>query len=405
MTKVMEGVRVLEAAEFAMAPSAAAILADWGADVIKVEHAQRGDAVRSSSAWGVKPGDGGFSFLWEGFNRGKRDIAIDLTKPGGREVLLELAAQADVFVTNYLPAARRKLGIDVADLRAANPRIIYARASAHGTKGPEAEAGGYDGLTYWMRSGAGAAAMPANTGTLIGLPAPAFGDLQAGMALAGGLAGALFHRERTGEATVVDISLMSFGVWAMQAYIVGANLTGQRELPHMDRQRAFNPLWNEYRTSDGEFLALAMFQADRYWARLCELMGRPELADDPRFADIGARETHREECIRILDAVFAQKSYAEWQALLLQQDGQWSRVQVASDLNHDPQVIANSYLQEVDYGDGRRITLASSPIQFDETPPVLRPAPEHGQHTEEILLELGMDWERIIALKEAGAIN
>lgn len=405
MSNVMKGVRVLEAAEFAMAPSAAAVLADWGADVIKIEHAQRGDAVRNSSAWGVKPGDGGFCFLWESFNRGKRAIGIDLTVPEGREILLKLVKQADIFITNYLPAARRKLKIDVEDLRAVNPQLIYARGSAHGPKGPEAEIGGFDGLTYWMRSGVGVAAMPANTNTLIGLPAPAFGDIQAGMSLAGGLAAALYHREKTKEPLVVDISLMSAGLWAMQAYLVGANVTGQRELPNMDRQRAFNPVWNEYRTKDGQFIALAMFQSDKYWAGFCDVMGREDLKTDPRFINSEAREKHREECIKILDSEFASRNYAEWEMLLRQQNGQWSRVQVVTDLNSDPQVLANGYLQEVDYKDGRKLMLATNPIQFNETQPELRPAPELGQNTEEILLELGLDWERIIELKDKGAVN
>jgi len=405
MPKVMKGVRVLEAAEFAMAPSAAAVLADWGADVIKIEHAQRGDATRNSSAWGVKPGDGNFTYLWEPFNRGKRVIGVDLSVPEGREILIELAKQADIFITNYLPAARRKLRFDVEDLRAVNPNLIYARGSAHGPKGPEAEDGGFDGLTYWMRSGASAAAMPANTQTLIGLPAPAFGDIQVGMELAGGLAAALYHREKTGEALTVDISLLSAGVWAMQAYLIGTNLSGQRELPHMDRERAFNPIWNEYRTKDGQYIALAMFQSDRYWAGFCDTVGLEHLKNDPRFIDMAAREKNREECIKLLDEEFAKRTCEEWEALLRQQKGQWSRVQLASDLNHDPQVWANGYLQEVDYGDGRKITLASNPVQFNETSPELRPAPEHGQHTEEILLEMGLEWEEIIALKEKGAIN
>ncbi len=405
MLKVMEGVRVLEAAEFAMAPTAAAVLADWGAEVIKIEHAERGDATRNSSAWGVKPGDGGFTYLWEPFNRGKRVIGLDLSVPEGREILVNLAKEADVFITNYLPGARRKLGIDVDDLREVNPNLIYARGSAHGPKGPEAEMGGFDGLTYWMRSGAGVAAMPANSENLVGLPAPAFGDVQAGMSLAGGLAAALYHREKTGEALTVDISLIGAGVWAMQAYLIGCNLSGQRELPHMDRTRAFNPIWNEYRTSDGEFIALAMFQGDRYWAGFCDVIGRPELKEDSRFVDMAAREENREECIKILDEEFASRTYAEWEALLKQQKGQWTRVQVASDLNTDPQVLANGYLQEVDYGNGRKITLATNPVQFNETASELRPAPEHGQNTEEILLEMGLDWEQIIELKDKGAIN
>ena len=396
----LEGLRVLDLSLFLPGPHLTMMMADHGADVIKIEPPS-GEPVRNV---GYCTEDG-VSVWFRNTHRGKRSVVLDLKTEAGRAALLELAKTADVFITNYLPAARRKLKINVDDLRAVNPNLIYARGSAHGPKGPEAENGGFDGLTYWMRSGAGVAAMPADTTTLVGLPAPAFGDLQAGMQLAGGLAAALFHRERTGEATTVDISLMSAGVWAMQAYLIGCNLSSQTDLPHMDRKRAFNPIWNEYRTRDGQFIALAMFQADRYWADFCDAIGRPDLKQDPRFVDMDVREANREACIQLLDEEFAKRTCDEWVTILSTQKGQWSKVQMASDLNHDPQVLANGYLQDVDYGDGRSIKLASNPVQFNETAPALRPAPEHGQHTEEILLELGMDWEQIIELKDKGATN
>jgi len=406
VTKVLKGIRVLEVAEYVMVPAAAAVLADWGADVIKIEHAQRGDVVRSTTSWGVRPGINGFTYVWEGFNRGKRSVGLNLAAPEAREILTQLVAQADVFLTNFLPETRRKLKIDVADIRALNPKIIYGRGTANGPKGEEAGLGGFDGSTYWQRSGAGLSAMPAGSEDLITLPAPAFGDSQTGMAFAGGIVGALFHRERTGEAPVVDCSLLAGGAWAMQAALIGANLCGVEMLKNSNRAASASPLTNHYRTSDGAFIALAMLQGDRYWPGLCRLLGREALIDDPRFATVDARGVNNVACIQELDAAFSQKPLAHWVEKLSQQDGQWTVVRPVTALNTDPQAQANGYVQNVDYGDGRTINLVASPVQFDETAPVLRPAPGLGAHTELVLNEeLGIDWDRLIELKDIGAIS
>lgn len=406
MTKVLEGIRVVEVAEYVLVPAAAAVLADWGAQVIKVEHAERGDVVRSTTSWGVEPGINGFTYVWEAFNRGKRSIGLDLTKPDAREILAELIRGADVFLTNLLPRSRAKLGIDVEHIRAINPRCIYGRGTAYGPKGPEAAKGGFDGVTYWLRTGAGLSAMPDPQGELVPLPAPAFGDSQTGMAMAGGLVGALFHRERTGEAPVVDCSLLAGGMWAMQAALVGANLKKVDMLYNADRSTSSSPLTNHYRTSDNRFIALAMLQGDRYWGDFCRLAGRPDLADDPRFATVPLRAENNRECIRELDAMFAEHPLAYWADLLSKQDGQWAIVEPAGAMNTDPQAIANGYIQNVDYGSGRNINLVSSPVMFDEQAPELEPAPGLGADTEMVLNEdLGISWERIFELKKLGAIN
>jgi len=397
---------VVEVAEYVMAPAAAAVLADWGAQVIKVEHAERGDMVRSTTSWGVEPGINGFTYVWEAFNRGKRSIGLDLTKPEAQEILAELIAGADVFITNLLPRSRAKLGIDVDHVRAINPRCIYGRGTAYGPKGDEATKGGFDGVTYWLRTGAGMSAMPDPKGELVPLPAPAFGDSQTGMAFAGGLVGALFHRERTGEAPVVDCSLLASGMWAMQAALVGANLKNVDMLYNADRSTSSSPLTNHYRTSDDRFVALAMLQGDRYWGDFCRLAGRPELAEDPRFSSVGARAENNCACIRELDSIFIEHPLAYWIELLSRQEGQWAVVEPVGALNTDPQAIANGFIQTVDYGSGRSINLVSSPVMFDEAPPVLQPAPGLGADTEMVLHnDLDISWERICRLKEIGAIN
>jgi crotonobetainyl-CoA:carnitine CoA-transferase CaiB-like acyl-CoA transferase len=406
MTAVLEGVKVLEVAEYAMAPAAGAVLADWGADVIKIERADRGDSVRGAvSNWGDSQNAGGLSHLWEPFNRGKRSVGVDLRTPEGREFVLKLAEGADVFLTNFLPAARRRLRLEVDDLRAVNPGIVYAQGSAHGPVGPEAERGGFDGSTYWLRSGLGWAATPDGYDGVVTLPGPAVGDIQTGLALAGGIAAALFHRERTGWAPVVDTSLLGCGVWAMQASLAAANIARLEDLPHADRRTARNPLWNVYCTSDRRYLALAMMQADAFWAPLCRVIGRDDLAGDARYATFEARAANHVACIADLDAVFAAQSLAHWETVLAQQDGPWARVQIVTELNDDAQVWANGYLQSVDYGEGRRLTLSPVPVHFDGAAATLRPAPPHALHTEEVALELGLSWERILQLKDAGAIT
>ena len=403
MVDVMQGVRVVEVAQFVLAPAAAAVLGDWGAEVVKVEHPERGDAVRGLSSYGVPADVDGVNFLWAPFNRGKRSVGIDLAVAEGRGVLLELARRADVFVTNYLPSARARLGIDVADIRAANPDIVYGRASAHGPKGRQADQGGFES-TYWFRSGAASGATRSG-GELVAVPGPGFGDSQAGLALAGGLAAALFHRERTGEALVVDSSLLASGTWAMQAALMGANLTGRDELTPTDRYAPANPVGTHYATGDRRFVKLSMVDSDRYWPGFCRAIGREDLVGDPRFADAAARARNRRACVATLDSEFAGRTLAEWIEVLGRQRGPWSVVQVVGELEDDRQALDNGYLQAVESGRGRKLTLTPAPVQFDEAAPRLARAPELGEHTEEVLLELGYDWEAIARLKGLGAVN
>jgi crotonobetainyl-CoA:carnitine CoA-transferase CaiB-like acyl-CoA transferase len=407
MTLVLEGIRVLEVAEYGLVPSGASVLGEWGADVVKVEHARRGDPIRGLTTSGtVGPGTKGFAPMWEPFNRSKRSIGVDLAVPEGRQIILDLAAKADVFLTSFLPDARKKLGIDVDDLRAVNPRIIYARGSAHGQKGAEASAGGFDALAYWLRTGVGTGTMPAGAEELIMQPGPGFGDVQTGLTLAGGVAAALFHRERTGEALEVDTSLLAQGIWAMMGSLVAANLAGVDEMPRdrRNRKEMDNALMNTYRTGDGRWVILGMIQPDPYWDGFCKAIGHPELVDDPRFVDFAARKEHRRELIDLLDEVFATAPLEEWKERLSQQDGPWSPVQRVGDLNRDKQAWDNGYLQSVDYGDGRELTLATAPLQFNGESHPLRRAPEFAESTEEVLLELGRSWDDIDALRQAGAI-
>jgi crotonobetainyl-CoA:carnitine CoA-transferase CaiB-like acyl-CoA transferase len=402
MQRVLDGVRVIEVAQWWFVPAAGAILADWGADVIKVEHPVTGDPQRGLVTSGLIPATGGVNFMIEQPNRGKRGVGIDLAHPKGRALLYRMIETADVFLTNFLPAARRRLEIDVEHVRRVNPRIIYARGHGQGTRGPDCERGGYDAASFWCRGGIANALTPPDAAGPV-MQRAAFGDSIGGMTVAGGIAAALFRRERTGEPSVVDVSLLGCGMWVLAPDIVATKLLGF-DLPAGDRTQAMNPIVNSYRTRDGRWLFLNMLQADRFWPDLCARIGRPDLAADPRFADGKARFENRAACVAALDAVFAERTLAEWRQALADAEGVWAPMQTARELPADPQVAANGYLPTVDR-DGGGFSLVASPVEFDEAPVPLTPAPELGQHTETVLLELGCTWEDLAEAKEAGAIS
>ncbi|MFC5752203.1 CaiB/BaiF CoA transferase family protein [Actinomadura rugatobispora] len=400
--KPLEGIRVLEVAMYGFVPSAGAVLADWGAEVIKVEHAVKGDPQRGLRQTGTMKVEGDPNPNVEHANRGKRSLGLDVASPEGKEVLDELVRRADVFLTNFLPAARRRLGIDVEDVRALNPKVIYARGSALGPRGAESERGGFDMTAFWCRASTAASITPPTIDGLIGPPGPAYGDTISGTNLAGGISAALFKRERTGEPSVVDVSLLGSGLWAM-GHLIGlsqhlgepgvAPVPGSHGSPN-------NPLSGLYRTSDGRFLSLVMLQPGRYWADVVQHIGRPELVDDPRFATAELIAANTEQAVEILREAIAERSLAEWTERFATLSGPWAPVQDSLQVGEDPQIRANEYILPAG-----ELELVANPVQFDVTAPELGPAPEFAAQTEEVLLELGLDWERIIALKEAGAVT
>jgi crotonobetainyl-CoA:carnitine CoA-transferase CaiB-like acyl-CoA transferase len=403
MEKILAGVRVVEVAQWWFVPAAGGVLADWGADVLKIEHPISGDPQRGLMTSGLVPNTGGVNFMVEQPNRGKRSIGIDLNKPEGLEVLHHLVRSADVFLTNFLPAARRRLKIELEDLRKVNPKIVYVRGHGQGARGPDMEKGGYDAASFWCRGGICNALTPAGSPSPV-MQRAAFGDSIGGLALAGGIAAALFRRERTGEPSVVDLSLLGTAMWIMAPDIIATKLISGA-MPQFTRADSPNPIVNSYRTKDGRWLFLNMLQPDRFWPDLCRRIDHPELIDDERFKDGMSRFMNRVDCVSLLDEIFASRTLDEWRSALADAEGVWAPMQSAIELYDDPQVGANSYLLPVDRGDGSSFTLVSNPLQFDETPPTLRPAPDLGQHTEEVLLSLGMTWDDLAKYKEAGAIS
>jgi len=405
MRRPMEGIRVLEVAQFTFVPAAGAVLADWGADVIKVEHAEHGDAQRGlSRLMGMPVGDS-FAPLMEHPNRGKRSIGLALEKPEARAVLSELIRTSDVFLTNFLPSARAKLGIELDDVRKINPGIIYVRGSGFGSQGPEADRGGYDSSAFWARGGSALGTTPVDYDGLCPMPAGAYGDSIGGMTIAGGIAGALFARERTGEPSVVDVSLLGVGAWA-NALSVGFALLAGGPLPRRTSKTApTNPVVGNYRTADDRWLVLAMIQPGRYWPEFCRAIEREDLITDERFADTERLMKNSAAAAAIIADVIGARTLAEWTARFAGLEGQWAVAQDTWEVGQDPALRANGLIAEVTDANGVRRELVANPVQFDEAPVSISRAPQFAEHTDEILAELGMSDEKLIELKLTGGVT
>ncbi len=407
MTLVMEGVRVLEVAQYTFVPAAGAIMADWGADVIKVEHPVRGDAQRGFINLGGFPIPTDRNTIMEHPNRGKRSIGIDVSTQEGRELVYAIAKTADVFLTNYLPQQRAKLQIDVEHIRAANPDIIYARGSALGDKGPEREVGGFDGTVFWSRGAFGHTFSPPELDGSIGQAMPALGDTIGGMNIAGGIAAALFHRSQTGKATEVDVSLMSTAWWAA-ASSLNLNLEyGVAMRASMPRSGASggNPLQGNYRTSDGGTINMCTLQPGPHIFSFFAHIGRGDLAEDPRFSEALALLANWEAAGEIIAETFAGRTFSYWCQHLKTYTGQWAPVQSLADFARDDQALANDMLFKVDSPDGGKpIQLVRGPVQFDHAPVRTTRAPQPSEHTETVLMELGLDWDTIEGLKSRNVI-
>jgi crotonobetainyl-CoA:carnitine CoA-transferase CaiB-like acyl-CoA transferase len=397
----LDGVKVVEITMFQQGPVAGMRLGDLGADVIKVE-SKTGDAGRGfMRIIGVEAGLQGRNYYFENNNRNKRSIVLDMKTEPGMEAFLKLIDRADVFLNNMSIEAPERMGIGPEALLARNPRLIYAQASGWGRKGPDAHELSFD-YTGIARSG-----MMMSCGERGGPPAqilPGMGDELGGLICAWGVTAALYAREKTGKGQVVDTSLMG-SLIAMMGLIMAAPAILGKEFPRAIRAQAGNPIYTHYRCQDDKWLVLAHLQPDQYWPNVCRALGITELQNAPKFNSIEARHDNGVELVAIMDKIFATKPRDEWLQILKKEGCICTPVQSPIEVCNDPQAEANNYFTWVDHPVFGRTKVVGWPWDFSDTPASWRrEAPEFGQHTEEILLELGYTWEDIARLKEEGVI-
>jgi crotonobetainyl-CoA:carnitine CoA-transferase CaiB-like acyl-CoA transferase len=400
---MLRGIKVVELSMWAFVPSAGAVLADWGADVIKIVPVDVQDPMGGATVIGDLPEPKrDIRFMWELMNRGKRSIGLDVKGEAGRSVLVRLIESADVFTINLLPAAQRRSRLTYDDVKAIKPDIIYARGTGQGTRGPASEHGGYDATSFWAGSGLGHIASQM-ADDFISLISPAFGDTISGFALAAGVTAALLRRERTGEGGLVDVSLLAVGMYAGGPAIAASELYDIETIPRRRHHESPNPLLTAYTTKDNRHVMLGSMATEVDWNLICDVLRAPHLKDDPRFVDRKSRMLNRADCITELDQVFAQRNVDEWCELLVDYPAPWTVVKSAREMHSDPQVLANSYVTHVETVGGD-LAMVPSPVEFDGQPAELRAAPGQGEQTDEILAELGYSMEEIIDLKIANAV-
>ena len=396
---IFEGLKVLDCASFIAAPAAATVMSDFGAEVIKIEPPGTGDPYRLLPKLpGYPVSEHNFAWLLEA--RNKRSLALDLSKPEGREVLYRLAAEADVFITNFPPGVRKRLGITYEEIKPNNPRLIYASFTGYGEKGAEADKPGFDSNAYWARSGL-MDLVRADENTTPARSVPGMGDHPCAMALYGAIVTALYKRERTGEGSHVSSNLMANGLWAASV-LAQAKLCGAQFQERRPRERALNAATNHYRCKDDRWLILSLLNEERQWPALARCLGREDLINDIRFATKADRHARSIELIAIFDQVFATRDLAEWRRLLDGNGLVFGVVNILDDISTDAQMIENDVL--VPFENDTMLTI-NSPIWVDGSNKVKpRRAPDVGEHSEEILREAGYDEAAIRNLKASGAV-
>jgi len=398
----LEGIKIIDFTTWIFAPGCTALLADWGADVIKIEDPATGDPQRAIIMFGGGTEVPEINFPWELENRNKRGMAIDLRVEQGKQIIYKMVEQSDVFVSNIRSDVLDSLGVDHDTLSKINPKLIYAHGSGYGEDGPESSRPGFDYAAFWARGG---------IMNMIGEPdapppqcLPGYGDNTSAMALAAGIVLALLVRERTGIAQKVDVSLLGTALWCNSLSVVGSGFA-EEEVTRVSRKAVPNPIFNSYKCKDGKWIMVVCLQSDRYWSNFCKVMGIENLEHDERYENMFTRAENPAVLISILDELFLTRGRDEWAALLDEKEVIWAPVQALHEALNDPQAVANEFVSEVSHPEHGPFKLVNNPIQLRKTPASIRTlAPELGQHTEEILIEMVYTWEEIVAFKEVKAI-
>ncbi|MFI5317750.1 MAG: CaiB/BaiF CoA transferase family protein [Myxococcota bacterium] len=397
---LLHGVRVVEMGFWVAGPAVSGLMADWGADVVKIEP-PRGDPMRHiyRALAGIElPSCPPFDLD----NRGKRSVVLDLAKPEGRELAHELICGADVFVTNYRHDALERLGLDWPALSERAPRLIYGHVTGYGQTGPDRDRAGYDMGAFWSRGGI--AVLLAHAGQDPVGSRGGFGDHITASHCLAGIVTALYAREKTGRGQLVDACLLRSGIYTV-GFDVAQQLAFGAVAPLIKREDAISPTISSYRAGDGRWVWLLGVEGDRHWPRLCEGLERPELKDDPRFANAAKRRENAHELIRILDEQFARRPLAEWLERFDAVDLWWSPVNTPADVAKDAQALAVGAIVDVPDGRGGTQKSVGSPVRFssgDVTPRA--PVPKVGEHTEAVLQEFGVEPARIEKLRELAVI-
>ncbi|MDP2920342.1 MAG: CoA transferase [Dehalococcoidia bacterium] len=397
----LEGIRVIELCHWVLGPTCARILGELGADVIKIEDPRGGDPVRGLLPPGLMKERGlTVNPFWEHWNGSKRAMTLDLNREQGKEVIQKLISIGDIFITNFRASVVDKFGLDYEKVKTINPKIVYAQATGFGMNGPHRDRAAFDDTTFWIRSG-----LMSVLGEPDSPPVPlrgAIGDLSSAVFLAGAIGLALLARERYGIGQKIDISLLASGMWAAGEDIQRRLIWGERVTnKKFSRKSAPNPLRNTYQAKDGKWFFFMMLQTDRFWESVCKAIGREDMIADRRFDTHEKRVLNSTEIISIFDGIFATRTREEWALRFEQYELVWEPETTISEVLSDPQINSNDYIAKVQHPSGTVFDLLRVPYQLSETRIEPRfSAPELSQHTEEILTELGYDWNQIAQLKE-----
>ena len=393
---VFSSLKVIDCASWIAGPAAATIMSDFGADVIKVEPPGLGDPWRSR---GPLPGRT-VDYYWQLTSRNKRSLAIDLKHKDGIAVLHRLVATADVFVTNFPLPVRDRLKLSPAHLMPLNPRLIYASFTAYGEAGEEAEKTGFDSTAYWARTGL-MDQVRAEPSTPPARSMPGMGDHPSATGLYAAIVTALYRRERTGQGGVVKSSLLQNGLWA-NACAVQTRLFGEHVAHRPLREEAPNALANHYRTRDGRWFIMALFNEQRQLPGFLSAIGRKDLTDDPRFATPDARKAHARELVDVLDTEFAKRDLSDWRKVLDDVGLTFGIVATVNETLTDQQMLDSGAL--VPFADGNTLTV-SAPFHLEGVDKVpAKRAPSIGQHSDEVLRDAGYSADEISRLRESGVL-
>ena len=401
MSAPLSGIRILELASFVAAPSAGALLADLGAEVVKVE-IPAGEIYRHSRPrlQGIKH-DFPEAPQFQMDNRGKQSLAIDIRKPAAQKAVRNLVDQADIFLTNMLPHRLERYGLDPEALRTARPELIVAILSGYGRTGPDAQRPSFDYTAYWARSGM--MDQMRDAGAAPTFLRPGVGDHAAALSLVTGILAALRMRDQDGLGQVVDVSLMHMGWYVLGNDSAQALATGEAPPAH-DRTRPRNPLWNQYRTKDDRWLFFVMIESDRYWPLLCKTLDRPDLLADERFQDARERYRNSADLVQILEGILAEKTLAEWEDAFRGEPIIWAPVVSIAEAAKDPQAIATGVFTEVEHPVAGRYPTVAPPVKMSRHEMRgEKPAPALGAENESLLRRAGLNDDEIASLTKPAA--